>query len=396
MDSSNLIGNSIIAGSPGVFDAAPRRTLDQKDIALLSDVSSRLMKDPRAKKYPDVMSFAFWTRKGHLNALAESRTDLNSNIGRGLCFHIAPSNVPVNFAFSWAFSHLSGNVDIVRVPSKPFEQVQIICEAINASMEEAHDSRSAFITYSSDSEITATLSAIVDARVIWGGNKTVQSVRQMPSKPRCVDISFADRYSLSVIDCAAIASLDDDGLEALARDFYNDTYLMDQNACSSPMTIAWLNARGSEKERFWRAVRFYAQGEYHLQGAIVMDKYVQLCRDIIDGDNMDAVSFDSVTQVVPILLGDISDNDLQSYRGRGGYFYEIDIETLPSLFPKLDESCQTITYFGIKPAEIREAVLDSGVKGIDRIVPIGKAMDIDIVWDGMDLLSLLSRRVDAR
>lgn len=40
--------------------------------------------------------------------------------GRGVAFHIAPSNVAVNFAFSLAAGLLTGNANIVRLSSKPF------------------------------------------------------------------------------------------------------------------------------------------------------------------------------------------------------------------------------------------------------------------------------------
>ena len=51
--------------------------------------------------------------------------------GRGLAFHICPSNVPVNFAFSFVAGLLAGNANLVRVPNKFFQQVQIVIDAIN-------------------------------------------------------------------------------------------------------------------------------------------------------------------------------------------------------------------------------------------------------------------------
>ena len=36
-------------------------------------------------------------------------------------------------------------------------------------------------------------------------------------------------------------------------------------------------------------------------------------------------------------------------------------------------------------------LLTSGIKGIDRVVPIGKTMDFDFIWDGYDLISQLTR-----
>ena len=51
--------------------------------------------------------------------------------GKGLIFHITPSNVPTNFFYSLMFGLLSGNSNIVKVPSNNFDQIRIICDQIN-------------------------------------------------------------------------------------------------------------------------------------------------------------------------------------------------------------------------------------------------------------------------
>ena len=40
-----------------------------------------------------------------------------------------------------------------------------------------------------------------------------------------------------------------------------------------------------------------------------------------------------------------------------------------------------------------DTLLDAGIKGVDRIVPVGKTMDFDLFWDGYDLYSCLTRVV---
>jgi hypothetical protein len=45
---------------------------------------------------------------------------------------------------------------------------------------------------------------------------------------------------------------------------------------------------------------------------------------------------------------------------------------------------QTVSYFGIETA-VFSAWLSKGVNGIDRVVPIGAALDFNIIWDGIDL-----------
>ena len=50
----------------------------------------------------------------------------NNRLGLGLIFHITPSNIPTNFAYSLIFGLITGNSNIVKVPSKDFEQLKII------------------------------------------------------------------------------------------------------------------------------------------------------------------------------------------------------------------------------------------------------------------------------
>jgi hypothetical protein len=45
---------------------------------------------------------------------------------------------------------------------------------------------------------------------------------------------------------------------------------------------------------------------------------------------------------------------------------------------------QTVSYFGIETA-VFSAWLSKGVNGIDRVVGLGAALDINIIWDGIDL-----------
>ncbi len=49
-----------------------------------------------------------------------------------MALHIAPSNVPVNFAVSFTSALLAGNASVVRVSNKEFVQVDIIADALNA------------------------------------------------------------------------------------------------------------------------------------------------------------------------------------------------------------------------------------------------------------------------
>ena len=47
-----------------------------------------------------------------------------------------------------------------------------------------------------------------------------------------------------------------------------------------------------------------------------------------------------------------------------------------------------------KKKELKEFSDQSGMVGIDRIVPIGATMDFSLIWDGHNLINTLSREVE--
>src|SRR5574344_1952101 len=63
-------------------------------IETLGALSASLLKDRASRLYPDVTTFAFFCRKAKLLKLKRQYTDASIRLGRGIVFHIAPSNVP--------------------------------------------------------------------------------------------------------------------------------------------------------------------------------------------------------------------------------------------------------------------------------------------------------------
>lgn len=391
-----MSGVEYLLGGPEVSNV-PLAVYSDEALTFLSDLSGKLLHDPQIQAYPDVTAFAFWCRRGNLQKLKEECGDRGNRLGRGLAFHVAPSNVPVNFAFSFAFSLLAGNGNIVRVPSKNFPQIRLICSAIEQILP-VHpeiESRTAFVRYAVDQEITAKFCSMADARLIWGGDSTVQAVRSCPVKPKCVDLVFADRYSFCVLDGKEVLEADDKSLQKLAEGFYNDTYLMDQNACSSPQLVLWMNGSPAARERFWGAVEAYAAGRYDLQGMTAVDKYTQLCEDAVEHPEVERVVRQGGNLLYRSELSQLPENIGAELRGRGGYFYEADISSLEEICRLVNEKYQTLTYFGMEPELLKNMVIDNHLRGIDRIVPVGRAMDIGVYWDGYDIVRMLSRSVQA-
>ena len=84
-------------------------------------------------------------------------------------------------------------------------------------------------------------------------------------------------------------------------------------------------------------------------------------------------------------------NEIDEIRGKNGTFYIKKIKKIIELKKYITEKCQTITYLGFSKNEMLEFVKKNNLNGVDRIVPIGQAMDIDVIWDGYETLKHLSR-----
>ncbi|MCA3017255.1 MAG: acyl-CoA reductase, partial [Rhodocyclaceae bacterium] len=103
------------------------------------------MADVSAKGFPDVVTFAFWCRRANLEALAKSYDHTSLRVGLGLVFHISPSNVPINFAYSLVLAFLSGNSSVVRLPSRESQQTDLLIRVLGEvlSLDKFRDLRSA-------------------------------------------------------------------------------------------------------------------------------------------------------------------------------------------------------------------------------------------------------------
>jgi acyl-CoA reductase-like NAD-dependent aldehyde dehydrogenase len=362
---------------------------DDAVIAFLNDLSGELRK---VREYPDAATFGFWCRKAALLQEKAKYDDIDERFGKGIVFHSTPSNVPVNFAFSFAAGLLAGNANIVRLPGKPFEQVDIISTAVRKLLEGQHAALApyiVFVKYPPVKEISDAFSAICSVRVIWGGDRTVAELRQSPIQARTTEITFADRHSIAVID--ADAYLAAERKETIIQNFYNDTYYTDQNACTSPRIIFWTGKRKAEaKEDFWRRVHETAKQKYTLAPVQSVGKLNALY-SAAAARNVKAEKAEDmlVTRLVP----ETADGDLMNYKYNSGFFFEKEIDSLAEIAGVCDLRCQTLTYYGVKEEDFRTFLEETRPAGIDRIVPMGKSMDFSLVWDGYDLIRQMSRRI---
>ncbi len=390
---------AVLVGSVQGVSQMPTESFCPARVEFLAALSRRLLKDPRTRALPDVASFAYWCRAANLKRLAGSHA-LQGNrmrMGLGLTFHICPANVPVNFAFSLAFGLLAGNSCVLRLPSKLTPTADLLVEAVGQEILKAPDDlRSAvgLLRFERDDEVTRFWMSVADGRIVWGGDETVAHMRTFRTKPRSREVAFADRYSLCALNPSAVVSMDEATLLRLCGDLFNDIYLMDQAACSSPQLFAWVgdqNQVAHAQAKLWPALAHLAQQKYVMRPVQAMDKFVQACRYAMGNGGVQRVERHG-NVLYRLVLASVGPQQHER-RGYFGTVHEVAVPDLDGLGPIVNERYQTLTIFGIDPAAVRSMIRRHGLKGIDRVMPVGHALDMDSIWDGYDIIASLSRLI---
>ena len=373
---------------------------DKEVLDFLGDLSKDLNLTKDIKNYPDIKTFAFFCRNKNLiklkkNFLVSSR---DIRLGLGLIFHITPSNIPTNFAYSLIFGLLTGNSNIVKVPSRDFKQIDIISKSINKILSKKYKKVKEMIKivkYKNNESFTKKVSSICDARLIWGGDQSIENIRKYNLHASAIDLTFADRYSLCIIDTKKFLKAKYDNLTRIVERFYNDTYVADQNACSSPHMVLWLGKKSHKaKSKFWEELSKLVEKKYNLTHDAAIEKYTELCKKIINDKNVK--SYRTYTNNVYTVVLKNLNGSLDTYRGKWGFFYEYDIKKLEQIKKYINKKFQTLTYFGVEKVDLKDFIIKNKLQGIDRIVPVGQALDIGFYWDGYDINNILTRVVDIR
>jgi len=362
----------------------------------LGDLSKKLDVKKMNQEFPDIKALSFWCRKANIENLKKKYISNETRLGLGIIFHITPSNIPTNFMYSLIFGLLTGNSNIVKVPSKKFKQIDFICSKINELLKKKYKSlskRISIIRYKDNDELTESISLQCNARLIWGGDKTINAIRKIDLNPRALELTFSDRYSISVIDTKSLNKKNK--CARLVERFYNDTFVVDQNACSSPQLILWHGKENKKiQEKFWNLLADLVSKKYLPPETSIIEKYNQLCENIISLKNIN--SYKIYKKLVYVVSLNNLDKDIYKLRGKWGYFYEFNIDNLEELKKTVNTKFQTLSYYGLSKSYLENFFRNTNLEGIDRVVPIGQALDINLFWDGYDINKILTRIIDIR
>ena len=376
--------------------AAPAQPFAPDRVDLIARASERLLRREGRGVPAAIKHFAFFIRRGALQKLAanfEKRLPSQAiALPRGLVFHLPPQNVETVFLYSWVLSYLVGNANITRTPSAFGEVVRFVCNLFLELLSESGDETQFFVHYGSVSSLNAVISAASDARVVWGGDAKVAGLVPLPLRNGGKSIWFGDRSSFSVMRGDALRRLGQDERDAMARRMFNDIFVFDQMACSSPHVLFVvgdpIEDTAAVRDLLASVARVAQAAGQDAGTGHFMRKMVAAYQAAATGEAS------SLEWRNPALTSVLSASARRQEERVGGGFLWVDfIPSIEALGALARERDQTLTHFGFSPEEVSCMARAVARSGVSRLAPVGSALDFDSVWDGYDLPFELTRLV---
>lgn len=370
-------------------------------IALLDLLSQRMLANAALRVDPASVALAFWLRRANLirmrdRALRRSG-DETVTVPAGRVFHIAPANVDTLFVYSWALSFLCGNRNVLRLSTRTDGVVTVLITVIDDLMKSAPllAENNAFVHYERSDEINEALSLWCDHRIVWGGDETVTALRRVQMNPHASERAFASKYSWCVIRAAAWLGADEAQRSTLTERFYNDVFWFDQKACSSPHAVFWTGPAAdcrSAADSFDAVLAATVSRKGPVTDASVA---VQRRNRAFSLAVHPGVRFaPAQSGFTSVFLTDPAALDRETCGG--GFIAHTAAANLSGVAAFACAEDQTVTHFGFSADELREFAAAAGARGLDRIVPVGQALDFSPEWDGYNLLQDFVRTVTVR
>ncbi|WP_143871751.1 acyl-CoA reductase [Catenovulum sediminis] len=370
----------------------PQTNLAWQDeiVDAVNGLSAFILKQPSLKAYPEIIALAFWFRGAHLKQLQQQGLQASDKNGNGKIagkvFHIAPANVDTVFLYSALLSVLCGNQNIVRVSGRSGEVTHILIEIIKLYAESELGKTLArylsIVEYSAQlNNVTAQLSRWCDLRVVWGGDTTIELISAI--EPDTKQLSFPDRYSIALLTLP-----ESNSIEATAQNFLTDILPFNQQACSSPKAIYWLNVDENKQQDFWQSVQqLLPKNKNQLTMSNKVEQHILLQKLAVSHGielaQHSGKSFAKIQSVGPLghcKVKNLTAEMLIEHSGNG-LVLEMQIET-PQQIENNDKLQSLLLDVEVKDVEVKECALNLG----KRQAQLGKALEFDVYWDGINLI----------
>ena len=360
---------------------------NEKILKTFEKISKRILSDKKLIEKKDIFTFGFWCRRKNLEILKKRFCKSDKIFGVGLVFHVPPANIPVLPLYSLAFGTLTGNSNLIRIPKKNIDYLNQVISLIYKEFKSNNfHKNNLFISYDRENIISEAISSYSDVRMIWGGDNTIRSFKRFKTKTNCKDLMFGDKYSLAILH---LKNKDKNKIKDITKNFYNDTFIVDQNACSSPSIIFWYKTNENKISLFWDQLNKLVKSKYRLSFGLSSKRFEYLNDLLMNYTN---ISLQEDKKKIFFRIKINSNDNLKNFKGFAGIFFEKKINSLKDFNKFLNKKMQTLSFYGLNQNDLIKINKEvSKNKSVDRIVELGRTLEIDFIWDGKNIFKSLTK-----
>lgn len=307
---------------------------------------------------------------------------------KGLVGHWIAGNVPLLGMFSWALCTLMGNANVIRLSSRQEDFVSPLLQRLSDLSEDGKRvaEETMLVYFDRDNQAAhSQMSLAADVRIAWGGEDAVQAIKSLPCRWECEDLAMGPRFSLAVIDPDVI---DDAGVSRLAT----DAVFFDQLACSSPQIVFVKGTGASDSVK--RFIEKFSQSfddqsrQYQRHPLDFGETYrIQLdrARVLLEGGDLRR---DAETRWTVAL----TDEPLSQVRCANRFILVAPFVDDAEVLDKIPANVQTVVTC-LADDDFEQFTERAAHYGVCRFPLPGEGNHFDVPWDGLPLVSRLTRWV---
>ena len=305
----------------------------------------------------------------------------------------------MSFAYSLVIGILTGNKNIIRIPEKSIDYAKKLSKIFIKLRKTFPDivNNNTLVYYKKDKKLTEFFSLESDGRIFWGTDETIFDLKKLDSKPNSRDVFFNDKTSISIINLDEVLNLSQNKIKKLCRNFFNDTYLFDQNACTSTKIIILIgNKNIKNTDVFWRELNEIIKKNYSLTDFMATDKFF-ITSTFLGKNIKQNYKVKNIKNNINIIqCKKLNDVKIKNLISRWGLFYEMKCSNIKNIKIPISKNYQTISYFGLNKKQKEKIFLNDSLKNFNRVVPIGNTMNFQLTWDGYDLINYLTKKIEIK
>jgi len=345
--------------------------------------SQYLLKHPQSKQQAELVALAYWCRKANLakikqeyKLLESSSSNTNKRQSVARVFHIAPSNVDTVFFYSLLLSALSGNENIVRISGRSGELCYLLIDLFKQFLNENKaltlKGLVNIVEYNAiNTAATTAFSQWATLRVIWGGDEAIEAI--LAIAPHDNQLCFPDRYSIAVCHLT-----EEDDIQTVVKKFIADFSPFNQQACSSPKALFWLNTCREIQSEFFKILnQELTKIELDSNCSNRVERQINFQQLLLINDNK-IIFQQSNDYLMLVEFESLCVEHLIRHQGNS-LLLQKNIVCLTSL--PISKKLQSITYWGLNENEQQQIKHTS-----KQVVPFGLALAFNHHWDGKALL----------